>query len=308
MATRWTNPAWLADAHAWIHAHAPGEVLAIEQPHVRPWSTAMRVETSDGVVWFKANSSAHRHEAAATALLTRVQPDALPELVAHDPESGWMLVRDAGERLRNLVERDRNLARWLGVLPLYARLQLDVAPLADELLAVGVPDRRLAFLPDQFDRMLDRIEGGDAYRRLVPLVRDRARRLAAFGIPDTIQHDDLHDAQVFVRDGRYLLTDWGDAVVTHPFLSMAVALEGVIAWGVDDVEGSEELAPYAAAYLEPFGEGLEEALALALPLGWACRCVGVYDHAQALDPGEQPGHLDGLQARLGMLERGLGRR
>jgi hypothetical protein len=305
--TRWTNPSWLAGAHAWIRAHAPGDVLAIEQPHVRPWSTAMRVETTDGVVWFKANSDAHRHEAAATALLARVRPDALPELVAHDPETGWMLVRDAGERLRGLVDRERSLARWLDVLPLYARLQLDAAPLADALLADGVPDRRLAFLPDQFDRMLDRIEDGDAYRRLVPLVHERAERLAVCGIPETIQHDDLHDAQVFVRGGRYLFTDWGDAVVTHPFLSMSVALEGVIAWGVDDVAGSEELAPYATAYLEPFGDGLEDALALALPLGWACRCVGVYDHAQALDPEEQPGHLDGLGARLEMLERGLAR-
>jgi hypothetical protein len=303
----WQAPEFRAEADAWIHAHAPGEVLAIEQPHVRSWATALRVETSHGVMWFKANSAAHRQEAEATALLASVRPEALPELLAHDRERGWMLTRDAGSRLRELVTEERSLRRWLDVLPLYARLQLDAVPLVDELLAVGVPDRRHTVLPDRFEQILGAIDGGEAYRHLVPRVRAGCERLAAYEVPETIQHDDLHDAQVFVRDGRILVTDWGDAVISHPFFSMSVTLQGVIAWGLDDVEGSEDLAPYAAAYLEPWGDGLQEALELALPLGWACRCVGVYDHAQALDPSERQGFLDGLGARLELLERGLDR-
>jgi hypothetical protein len=303
----WESPEFRAAAESWIRAHAPGEVRGIEQPHVRSWATAMRVETSDGVVWFKASSAAHRQEAEATALLARVRPEALPELLASDPERGWMLTRDAGVRLRELVADERSQRRWLDVLPLYARLQRDAVPLVDELLAAGVPDRRLAALPDSFEQILGAIDGGDAHRHLVPRVRAGCERLAAFGVPETIQHDDLHDAQVFVRDGRILVTDWGDAVISHPFFSMSVTLQGVIAWGVDDVEGSEDTAPYAAAYLEPWGEGLDEALELALPLGWACRCVGVYDHARALDPSEREGFLDGLGARLAMLGRGFDR-
>src|SRR5688572_12242402 len=99
----WQAPEFRAAADAWIRSHAPGVVLAIEQPHVRSWATALRVETSDGVVWFKASSGAHRQEAEATALLARVRPEALPELLAHDRERGWMLTRDAGVRLRELV-------------------------------------------------------------------------------------------------------------------------------------------------------------------------------------------------------------
>jgi len=303
----WQAPEFRAAADAWIRAHAPGDVLAIEQPHVRSWATALRVETSDGVVWFKASSAAHRQEAEATALLARVRPEALPELLAHDHEQGWMLTRDAGVRLRELVEKERSLRRWLDVLPLYAGLQRDAVPLVDELLAVGVPDRRLAVLPERFEQILGAIAGGERHRHLVPHVRAGCERLAAFDVAETIQHDDLHDAQVFVRDGRILVTDWGDAVISHPFFSMSVTLQGVIAWGVDDIEGSEDIAPFAAAYLEPWGGGLQEALELALPLGWACRCVGVYDHAQALDPSEREGFLDGLGARLELLEQGLDR-
>ena len=77
-------------------------------------------------------------------------------------------------------------------------------------------------------------------------LRASSRRSA---FPETIQHDDLHDGQVFVQDGRYLLLDWGDACVSHPFFTLAVTLDGVIAWGVDDVEHSEDTEPYRDAYL-----------------------------------------------------------
>jgi hypothetical protein len=303
----WESPAFRAAAEAWIRAHAPGQVHAIEQPHVRSWATAMRVETSDGVVWFKASSAAHRQEGKATALLARVHPELLPELLAVDPGRGWMLTRDAGVRLRELVAEERSLRRWLDVLPLYARLQRDAVPLVDELLDAGVPDLRLTVLPDRFEQILGAVAGADAYRRLVPRVRDGCERLAGFGVAETIQHDDLHDAQVFVRDGRILVSDWGDAVISHPFFSMSVTLQGVIGWGVDDVDGSEDTEPYAAAYLAPWGGGLEDALRLALPLGWACRCVGIHADAQAIDHTERAGVLADLGPRLAMLERGLDR-
>jgi Phosphotransferase enzyme family len=266
----WNDPRWLADAHAWIRERA--DVTGpIEQPHLVPWSTVLRAPTPAGPVWFKANNPKMAHEARVTALLAEKRPDAVPTLLAADFERGWMLMADGGERLRETVARDRDLSVWLDVLPLYAGLQIELAPYAGELLAMGVPDRRLAVLPEQ----------AAAYEELrdhLPQIEEHAARLAAVGIPETIQHDDLHDGQVFVRDGRPLIFDWGDAVVSHPFLSMSVTLEGVIAWGVDDVADSEPLGPYRDAYLRPFEryaprEELERALDDALRLGWVARVL-----------------------------------
>ena len=300
----WDDPAWRADVCAWLEEHAPGAVLAVQQPHVRAWSTALRVDTTGGTVWFKANGPSQAQEGPITAVLAGLRPDLLPELLAVDHDRCWMLTRDAGERLRELVQRERSLDRWLDALPLYAELQLAAAAHADELVAAGAPDRRLAALPDQFAalmRELDRPRGDVLAAR----VRELAGELAAFGIAETIQHDDLHDAQIFVRDGRWLFSDWGDAVVSHPFFSMSIALEGVIAWGVDDVDGSVDVAPFAAAYLEPFGPGGERALELALRLGWVCRSVGVWEQAAFFPPEEREEHLAGLDARLELIQRGL---
>ena len=54
----------------------------IEQPHVRWWSTVLRVPTTDGDLWFKANAPPHAFEAGLLAILERVQPGHVPEVVA----------------------------------------------------------------------------------------------------------------------------------------------------------------------------------------------------------------------------------
>ena len=112
---------------------------------------------------------------------------------------------------------------------------------------------------------------------LVAWVREACAELGAAGIPETIQHDDLHDAQVFVRDDRYLLLDWGDACISHPFFSLAVTLDGVIAWGVDDVEGSGDgPVPARRTWLRSAGARRATSVAVsatARRLGWLCRAV-----------------------------------
>ena len=63
---------------------------------------------------------------------------------------------------------------------------------------------------------------------LRPEFADACDRLAAYGIPETVQHDDLHDGNVFVRDGRYLFLDWGDSCVSHPLHSLVVTLRAIV--------------------------------------------------------------------------------
>ena len=133
----WTAPRFLAEAHAWIGARlaAMGAHLTgpIEQVHDRPWSTVLRVPTDRGALFFKASAPALRHEAGVVAFLAQRRPEVVPAPLAVDPERGWMLMADAGIRLRELVEAERDVSRWLDVLPPYARLQVDLAGAAADL-------------------------------------------------------------------------------------------------------------------------------------------------------------------------------
>src|SRR5438270_142515 len=119
---------------------------------------------------------------------------------------------------------------WELALPRYAELRLAAAPLADELLALGVPDGRLSVLPGQLRAVLAQPVRGLAPEEheqmlaALPEFEAMCGGLAAYGIPETIQHDDLHDGQVFFRDGRYLFFDLADSCLTHLFRWLTLGL------------------------------------------------------------------------------------
>ena len=315
---RWTDPAWLEEVKAWIAARVAvlweESTGPAEQPHIRPWSTVIRVPASGGDLWFKANHPTLSYEAAVVQTLAQVRADLVPELVAVDVDAGWMLMRDGGERLRELVARERDLDRWLDVLPLYGELQIATASRAEELVGAGTPDLRLATLPKAYAQLVDETEGLAPDERALLVERTTAveemcRQLAAAGVPETVQHNDLHDGQVFVRNGNYLLFDWGDSCVSHPFSTMSVTLEGVLAWGLEDVQGSVDTTRFRDAYLEPFTGyadrvSLEAAQAIALRLGWICRALVTRPLALALDPPPRDELLDHVRVYLRMFLHG----
>ena len=278
---RWRDAAFVADAHAWIDEQLRGlgrtRTGEVEQPHVTDWSTVMRVPTDAGTVWFKANEEAMAHEAAVLELVAARSQGRVPPPLAREPGTGWMLLGDAGRRLRDVVPEERSLARWHDVLEAYARVQLACEDDVETLLGLGLPDRRLHTLPGAYAALLAGLDGADPRLPGPDAVQDLCDRLAAFGIRETVQHDDLHDGQVFLGAGVHQVLDWGDACVSHPFFTLAVTLEGVISWGVDDEEGSEDLESHLAAYLGPYEEAyagdLREAAGLAMRLGWVCRAV-----------------------------------
>jgi hypothetical protein len=237
------------------------------------------------------------HEAAVLELVASRSAGRVPAPLVRDPATGWMLLADGGSRLRELVEQERSLARWHDVLEAYARVQIACEDDVDALLALGLPDRRLATLPAAYADLLAALP--DADRRLpdASSIEELCTRLATYGIRETVQHDDLHDGQVFLGSGVHQVLDWGDACVSHPFFTLAVTLEGVIAWGVDDVEDSEDLRPHLAAYLGPYAAHygttvahLREAAAIAMRLGWVCRAIN----------GALPQDPDGTRVRLKM--------
>lgn len=290
----WEQAGWLEQAGAWIGArleeHGWSMIGAIELVHQRPWSTFARIATDRGVAYFKAPSPPFSFEAAVTEALAAWRPDCMAPLLAVDRETGWMLSADAGTTLRQLGQTVAQIPHWLKLLPLYAELQIDLAGRAPELLALGAPDRRLATLPQLYAELLEAagslrvgLEPGltpAEYERL----RDGQARfaadceaLAAYGLPETIVHEELHENNVLFGAGRYVFTDWSDSSVGHPFFTMLVTLRATAHWLRLD-ESGPELLQLRDAYLEPWTsfatrDRLMEALALAYRLAMVNRAL-----------------------------------
>ena len=290
----WSQPGWLDEVTAWVAAQLARLGLRAAGPlevvRTRPWSTVLRVPADDRPLFFKATAPLDRHEVPLTLALARWRPDTIPVVLAADLERGWLLLADAGVRLRELLAEDRDWRRWRRVLRVYADLQLEASAHVEELLALGVPDRRPAALPAALARLVedrDTLRVGlpdgltaDEYARLLtigPLLAEQAARLEALGVPPSIDHCDFHDGNVFLHGDRPVLIDWGDACVAHPFSSLLVAMRGIEhALGLD--QRSPELAELRDLYLEPWRgfappAALRDALALARWLAMLIRAL-----------------------------------
>ena len=257
----------LTDAEAWIRAHVE-PVDTIETMHERPWSTVLRVPLADGVAWFKACGPVQAFEPRLSAELFARHPDRVAEVLGHDEERGWLLLRDAGTPIREFGNPPE---AWLTVLPRYAELQRGEAAHTHDHLAHGVPDLRVATLPARYEDLLQGelpLESGeiDRLRAFAPRLAELCDELVAHDVPETVQHDDLHMANVFERSGRYRVLDWGDSSISHPFASLVETFRFL-----EEVTGLAPGDPWFArlrdAYLEPWGRGLEDVFDLAMRVG-----------------------------------------
>lgn len=100
-------------------------------------------------------------------------------------------------------------------------------------------------LPEIFDRLVTEKRRLHASR---PQLADWCAELANIGVPDSLDHSDLHEGQLFAPEpGRFTFFDWGDALVGPPFCSLLVP-----ARAARERYGSDVLPRLRDAYLEPW--------------------------------------------------------
>jgi hypothetical protein len=272
----WASEEWLADLEAWlvpaldaagVHTTAP-----IVRERVRFWSVVAHVETDAGRVWLKENAPSQAFEAALVPLVDRLVPDAVATPLAADPHRGRLATADLG---RPLWDDDvPPVEDWLAALHGYGVVQQVLSEHAGEVLSTGVPT-----FPERPDDVVAWVEGlvdasrgrSDADpRRLddaevaaveegLGRIRDAAERLAASGIPASLQHNDLHLGNAFRRPGGAIAyIDLGDALWTHPFTAARIPL-----WilrnrlGLDP--GGPDLRRAVDGYLEPWTDRWDRA-------------------------------------------------
>ena len=256
-----------AAAEEWIRAHIE-PVGAIETAHERPWSTVLRVSHADGVVWFKACEAVQAFEPRLSAELFARWPDRVAEVIASDEGRSWLLLADGGTPVRELGNPPE---AWLNALPSYAELQRGETAHAHDHLAHGVPDLTVAALPTRFEELLRHelpLESDEInrLRTFAPRFTGLCSELSSYGISETIQHDDLHLANLYVKGESLRVLDWGDSSISHPFASLVVTFRFLEEWN-----GLRPSDPWFGrlrdAYLEPWGEGLVEPFDIALRVG-----------------------------------------
>ena len=237
----WFRPGWATAALAWIAAQVAhlGLVATAPPEQLRSWErgSIWRVPTATGMRYFKAVPPVFAHEVALPPALNAWRPGCATDVLARDESRGWMLLDDLGDR--DLFGA-RRLPVWEAALREYAELQVACVPRRDELLALGCPHRPLAELPAGHDALLADeavlLSGSDegltlaqiaSLRDLAPALRADCAALAAFNLPETIDHGDLWGSNIFLDphggDGCRF-HDWSDSSLTHPFFGPLLTL------------------------------------------------------------------------------------
>lgn len=266
----WQDPDWKNQVREWILAQAQAHGIQvtgeIEQPHAYAWSTVLHVPTDQGKLFFKATAHETLYEAALTQALAAWFPESMPQFVAVDAGRGWMLMNDGGEQLRASIRPTKDIAPWKPVIKRYAEVQIGLAEHVTEMLSLRVPDHRLSLLPTRFAELLadesnfliDQEKGltsaeWQEVKEKAPRLEEICRQLAAYGIPESLNHGDFHDGNILLKDGRITFFDWGDGDITHPFVSLRTFFVSIeIALELEDYSFTPEMAELLDIYLEPF--------------------------------------------------------
>lgn len=266
----WEQPGWADEIEDWIQTKLVEQGLRQKGPitevKYRPWSAVLRIPTIAGDYYFKASLPVLTHEVPVTIALSQWRPDLMLPILAADPERGWLLLPDGGTILRSIITERNDYKFWEKLLPVYAEFQLEMAGRVPELLALGEPDRRLARLPSLYkmlleDRRILRINQDKgltateyrALQDLSPHFEHLCQELASYHIPESLHHGDFHDGNIFFQDGRYVIFDWGDSAVSHPFYSLRNTFVSLyFTLNIDD--GAPELHRLRDIYLEGWSD------------------------------------------------------
>lgn len=205
-----------------------------ELARAMPWSIVTHFSTSKGSIYLKEMAPLFSLEPTLIRALSEWDGDAVPRVIAMNKDLRCFLMEDAGVCLRNHQKNGLQTDLFCKALKIYARIQLKSAKHVDALLSIGVPDWRMAKLPELYHQLMNQedILQADgltadeikALQRLQGKVSDLCSLLSDHKIPETIEHADFHDNNILVKEDHPTISDWGDAVISHPFFSLASCL------------------------------------------------------------------------------------
>ena len=257
----------------------------------------LRVPTDHGPVFLKATCDHFRSEPRITDVLGRLLPGRVPALLGHEPDRGWQLM----EPLGGVSDEDDPTPRLAApTAAAIAAIQLDCAAHVEQLRAAGCPERGLESSLAAFRdvlaaspelRLLDADQVAAA-RAALPEVERRLAELAAYDVPETLVHGDLHLGNVAHHDGRLAVFDWSDASVGHPFVDLATLVRSS-----PPDERDELVSAYLAAWREALpGADLGRVMDLADVAEKVFQAV-TYERLQAAQEDAAVWMMEGVVAR-----------
>jgi aminoglycoside phosphotransferase (APT) family kinase protein len=270
---------WISDEFKKVNKRFTGNYETVKSSELE---VVLRLPAENETFYFKSTGKAWAFESPLTAYLSLRQPGKTADIIGVHPTEPWIIMKEIrGTLLRQ--KRDKKV--WQRAIQEYAELQVQEVKHVQELIELGVPDRRIPVLKKQIDQHLEEMcqtglseEETKTIIELKPELAEMCDLMEGL-IPPSLDHGDLHTANIYGRDGRSVFIDWGDASITHPFFSTRIFWNSLYELIEDDAEWLDMTNEFRPYYLEPwtaFGkmEELEKLLKVSDQLGCLHRGIG----------------------------------
>src|ERR1039457_1461409 len=225
---------WIDDAIDWAASVTGRKFSAendVEQLNAGGGFALLRLRSDDGrSYWLEGTGVPNMHEMSITSCLSWLYPQFLPKLVAIRNSWNAWLTEDAGEQLSAPPAN----SVFILAIKSFASLQIQTIGTVDVLLAAGAFDQRIPVLRCHLDDVVAFLIDAMAKQtsaKVAPLGRHRVLELGeilgdalcqleALAIPDALLHNDLNLGNILHDGTRCVFTDWSEAAVGNPFLSL----------------------------------------------------------------------------------------
>ncbi len=201
------------------------------------YSIVYQIESSQDILYLKQVPKALFLEPYTIKFLHESQCTHIPEVIAENKQLNSFITTSCGDiSLRHLFQGEINMAMLKRGIDAYTRIQRQLENKIESLFKLGIPDWRLHQLPAKYSELINNTDllknDGltskeiEQLHQLVPTCIELCKKVVQYQIPETINHCDIHENNM-LRDnktGAINIIDWGECVVTHPFLSLSGCL------------------------------------------------------------------------------------
>ncbi len=200
-----------------------------------PWSVVIKAEMGQDCFYLKRTPSELFIEHQVIDLIQQVIPNApIAKVLFVNHELHSFIMNSCGHYSLRTKFNGSLDGEWLikGITS-YIKIQRALEPNIDDFMAIGVPDWRIARIPDLYVELLENkemlIEEGltpheiDQLMRLVPKIRAICESLSKYPIKETLVNCDFNENNMILNEdtGQISIIDWGEVVISHPLFSLA---------------------------------------------------------------------------------------
>ena len=211
---------------------------AIETVVQTPWSSVLKINTSQGLVYLKQTPPDLFIEVAIIQKCRDLcKITNIPEVIAENKELHCFLMKECGDvSLRTLFDGHLNTDLLVQGLHTYKAMQQATVSHVDAFLQAGVPDWRLLHFPKLYQELISneaflKTQGLEAAQ--IKILQDSLGHLEAlclalssYGIPECLSHSDFHENNMLFSSAtqKVSIIDLGETAINHPFFSLAAFL------------------------------------------------------------------------------------